>query len=106
MAKEIVVLVNVASVCKSRLLAALVGVASGSVINSSQAQLNIFDIFPSPELTVTAEGESNHLVTLSLSEDCYTLSFSLSLFPSVSLFLNLDLISEMFPDERDDGKCD
>lgn len=79
MAKEIVVLVNVASVCKSRLLAALVGVASGSVINSSQAQLNIFDIFPSPELTVTAEGESNHLVTLSLSEDCYTLSFSLSL---------------------------
>lgn len=89
----------------------------GSVINSAQPQLNIFDIFPSSELTVTAVGESNHLVTLSLSVDCETLSsLSLAVTRSVSVLQrhtsrrehipDLDLISVMFHDERVDGKCD
>lgn len=65
-------------ICESRPLAALDWVALGSVINSAQPQLNIFDIFPSPELTVTAERESNRLVTSSLSEDFWNVARSLS----------------------------
>lgn len=67
-------------------MAAWVLAACSSVINSAQAQLNIFDIFPGAEWTVTAEGETNHPVTLSLSADCRAQKscswFSLSLsFP-------------------------
>lgn len=42
----------------------------GSVINSSQVWLNIFDIFPRTELTVTVERESKHLVTSGLCKSC------------------------------------
>lgn len=57
------------------------GVVLGCLINSSQPQLSIFDIFLSAELTVTAVGESNHLVTLSLSEVCEMLSSCVSPLP-------------------------